>query len=491
MFKMKKKVFFSRTAALLCAAVLLTALAGCGFVEIKYPQNDTTGAPDTTPTPGTTPEAEPTTEPPHTVVYPDRKDDARGALSGLPQIELSVSDLIIANSSAAARVIEPDAGDELNMARTERNKMACEKYNIALTVTSADDSELLRAFINAAAAGTYYADFAVVPAASAALYFGAGIASDLRKLPFYTVPGDPEKADGAGIAGSACYFYCGAAVADPDSMWALYFNRTMAGDQLTDELYSAALGGKFTWEELFGAISRAKVADDAAALLCGGKENSQFAADIACATVGVSFVSHDVGKTPTLNYDAERLGAAGEIIKKLAAVMSTPDEGGTARFAEGRGLFMFGTLSDMRAIYDKKVEWGILPVPSAGADTGYVVPMDENRPVLVCTGGGARTELDGAALAAIDAASGAWLSDAYADAALDSCLRDNNSYLTLRMIVSAEMKFDFAYLFAGATDKLAGATYGAARKMLTDGTDLAAAVKSAKSAVDREISRLF
>lgn len=488
---MKRIVLLLRPAAFLCAVLMAVSLVGCGFIEIRYPDSETTAEPGTTAASGSSAATDAVTDPPHTVQYPDRRDQARDALAALPAIELSVRDLIIANSAAASEVIEPDAGDALNAARVERNKMACEKYGINLTVTRADDSELLAAFVNASSSGTYYADFAVIPASSAALYFNSGIAADLRRLPFYTVPTDTEKAEGAGIAGSACYFYCGAAVSDPDSRWALYFNRTLAGAGMSGELYRSALKNEFTWDKLFETVSAAQLADGTDALLCGGKENSYFAADIACAAVGVSFVSHTTGKTPTVNYDLEKLTAAEELIKRIAAVISAPGDGGDARFAEGRGLFLFGTLSDVRRIYDKNVEWGILPIPLASADAAYVSPAGEKSPVMVCTGGSARIELDGAALAALNAASGAWLDDAYADASLESCLRDNDSYLTLRTVLGAEVKFDFAYIYAGATDNLTRATYGAARNMLTEGKSLAAAVKAARSAADREMGRLF
>ena len=145
----------------------------------------------------------------------------------------------------------------------------------------------------------------------------------------------------------------------------------------------------------------------------------------------------------------------------------------------------------MRSFYDKKAEWGILPLPRVSSDSEYATLGSENRPVIVCVGGGSRTELDGAALAAFDAASGGWLNDAYADAALETCLRDNNSYLTLRATLSAVRKFDFAYIYSGATDELRGATYGAARSALTGGGSLATAVKNARKAANRELGRLF
>lgn len=489
---MKKKttVTVLRSAAVLAvAAAMLAMLAGCGFITITYPEDGTTAASGTTAAPGTS-DAAATTDPPETVVFPDRQDEAKARLAALPEVRLSVRDLIIANSTATSAVIEPEEGDTLNSARTKRTESACKKYDISLTVARMDDGELLSAFVNAAKSGSYYADLAVIPASTAALYFNAGIAQDLRKLPFFTAATDAEKPEGAGIAASSCWFYCGDAVSDPDSLWALYFNRTLAGSEVSSGLYRRALGAGLTWEDVFTTVTSVGAADGVRSMLCGDSETFTFAADAVCASAGIDFVSHGMGEVPSVNFDEDKLNAAGSVIGRLAELLTAPDEGGRATFADGAGLFYLGTLSDMRSFYDKKAEWGILPLPRVSSDSEYTTLDSENRPVIVCVGGGSRTELDGAALAAFDAASGGWLDDAYADAALETCLRDNNSYLTLRATLSAVRKFDFSYIYSGATDELRGATYGAARKALTGGS-LATAVKNDRNAANRELSRLF
>ena len=496
--KNKEILFLRRTAATLAALLLCVALCGCGFIEITYPGGSTAESTGDTPIPGTS-EAGSTaalTDPPTTVVFPDRISEAEAKLDALPELSFTAHDLIIANSAATTGVFEPEEDDALNSARTRRTEMACEKYGIEISVVSAADDEMLSEFIMADKSGSYYADFAVIPAASAAGYYNAGIALNLRSLPFVELPGDPTSPEGAGIAGSACYFYCGAATLDPDSVWALYFNRTLAGAQLTDSLYRTALGSAgLSWEDLFTAVSACALPDGVYSAVSGTLSTADFVADAVCASFGVDFVSADAGGAPYVAYDEKKYTAAGEMISRLAGILYLPADENSKDplgvFADGGALFRFGSLSDIRSLYNKKTEWGILPLPRADATAGNVTVCGADRPVILYAGGGSRLELCGAALAAMDAASGAWLCDAYADAAFDSCLRDNNSYLTLRAILDGSVEFDFSALYAGATDKLISATYGAARAQLRGGTPLSAAVKEAKSAADRELSRLF
>lgn len=481
--KRQKRIFPRAVGAALAVAMLCLPLASCGFVEINYPGGGTTAAETTA---ATTPPATPseTSEPPKVMTFPDRTSDAANALAALPSVELGTADLIIANSYAAPELFAPAEDDTLNAARRRRTELACARYDINLTVTRADDAELLAALQKNAAAGDYYADLSVIPATSAALYFNASIAANLRELPFFVTPSDHHSAAGAGIAGSSCYFYCGDAVFDPDSIMTLYFNRTTAGAELTDSLYRRALGEGLTWEDLFTATAGRTV-------LCGDDgADTAFAADILCATLGIEFVSHPQGKSPTVNCDLDALATANTLIGRLASVCEISGES-FDKFTRGEALFRFGTVSDIRRLYSLDCEWGILPVPMASTDGGYITLGAETRPVIACVGGAGRTELCGAALAALDAASGAWLGDAYADAALDTCLRDNNSYLTLRRVLDSDIRFDFAYLYAGATDELYGATIGAIRSCFEGRATLPDAIKNARSGADRELARIF
>ena len=131
-----------------------------------------------------------------------------------------------------------------------------------------------------------------------------------------------------------------------------------------------------------------------------------------------------------------------------------------------------------------------MPLPHTGSVSGNVTLGAEDRPVMFFSGNG-RPELCGAAITALDAASGAWLGDAYAAAAFENYLRDNDSYLTLHAILDGSVKFDFSYLYSGVASRLAGTTYNAARGQLTGGASLSESVSRARVAANRELARLF
>ena len=118
----KKGKFPLRSAAALLAALLTVTLAlgGCGFIEITYDHGSDTGTGEdsgtaATDAPWTVPAPTTTAIPPDKVSYPDRRAEAEAKLEALPDVELSVSDLIIANATSTAALIEPEEGDLLKM----------------------------------------------------------------------------------------------------------------------------------------------------------------------------------------------------------------------------------------------------------------------------------------------------------------------------------------------------------------------------------------
>ncbi len=502
--KKKKIKCLRRAAKVLMAALICLALSGCGFVEIIRPAETdeslaTTDLPTVTAPPPAVSSVEqtgPQTEPPQPVTFPDRISEAEERLAALPDIPLSTKGLIIANSTSTSGVIGPWEWDILNTARSKRTEMACERYGIEISSVAAEDNAMLTEFLTSKKSGQYYADFAVIPAMSAANYYNSGVSLDLRGLPFFEAPDDPSAPEGAGVAGPSCYFYCGAAVLDPDSMWALYFDRTIAGDELTNTLYRAALGETgLVWEDIFTAAASCTLPEGGYAAVSGTYYTTDLIADAACVSAGIDFVSGEANKAPHIAYDEPKYTAAGALIKRLSGILYLPANETAAEptdiFAQGKALFRFGPLSDMRLLFDKKTEWGLLPMPRTPEVSGNVTLGDGYRPVIAFTGGGSRLDLCGVTLTALDAASGAWLCDEYAKAAFENYLRDNNSYFTLRAILDGAVEFDFSALYSGTADKLAAASFGAARAQLRGGTELAAAVKAAKAAADRQLARMF
>lgn len=502
--KNKKIKLLRRAAGVFAATLICLALSGCGFVEIIRPSDTgesvaVTDPPTVTAPPPAVSSGEPNgtqTEPPKPVTFPDRIAEAEERLAALPEVPLTTRGLIIANSTATGGVIQPWEWDILNTARSKRTEMACERYGIEISTVSADDNAMLAEFLTSKKSGQYYADLAVIPAMSAASYYNSDVSLDLRGLPFFEAPNDPSVPEGAGVAGPSCYFYCGAAVLDPDSMWALYFDRTIAGDELTNTLYRTALGETgLVWEDIFTAVASCTLPEGGYAAVSGTYYTTDFLADAACVSAGIDFVSGEASKAPYIAYDEQKYTAAGALITRLSGILYIPENETSADptdiFSRGKALFRFGPLSDMRLLFDKKTEWGLLPMPRTDQVSGNVTLGDGYRPVIVFTGGGSRLDLCGATLSALDAASGTWMCDEYAKAAFENYLRDNNSYFTLRAILDGAVEFDFSSLYSGTTDKLAAASFGAARAQLRGGTELAAAVSAAKAAADRQLARMF
>ena len=490
--------FRGKAATLICALLLcsltVVCCGGCGLIFITRTGADES-APVSDPSPILTDSPIPVTtaKTPDIVDFSSRIDEAQEALNALYDVDVSSYDLMFCAAAEADNTISPGEDSPIYASCNLRNKMVFEKYacgffnfTLPLEQLTAD----LSASVRSGADTDYFADILLLPEPSAVSLRNAGLLMDLRRLPFYSVSTTGNA--GAGNYISSNYFDISAAGEDPASFYALFFNRTLAGNELTDSLNAAAREKNLTWETFFTAV-RSYPSDASLDNVCisiGDSDAPEYLADIVCIRSGVDFMTDSSGSVPGIGWNDENSAAMTLTLTDIAAAFFNKSTSSAEDFNAGKTLFRFAPLSDIFKLYDKKVEWGLLPLP-ASVGGAPAVTVSSSRNVFCVPANNTRTELTGLLLTAFDVASKDWIRDQFAVICVEKYMRDNASCLNLKLILDDEVYRDFSYIFYPSVPKLADATFGAAGNCLMTGTPIADAVKAVRATVEKNLKRVY
>ena len=499
------------TALRACALLLLVSMAaallsGCGIITINGGEDDTTSSiaettipEDTAPAPETSsPEdtaestdapEETTAEPEETtpikpVTFPSRVSEAEERLDALiDSIDISGFSLILVTASDTIDVVFSEETDPLYSARSNRNSMLYEKYevNVRTIYGEAVDTDRIYADLSAATAAggvDFYVDLLMLPANRAGGFLAKGLLKDMRTLPFY----DTRSDNNAGNVGNMRYFDLGAGTDAPELIYSIFFNRSAVGEEMTDMLYRASLDGSLGFETLLIAAQAAEGRE--ADIGCVHNDNSVLgrkSADL----LGIDFITKDRQGVPKLSLSDESLLSLEAFAAQSSALtFYAPADGATSAieaFTAEKTPFYLGTLADIRALYDKPIEWGMLTLPS---DKGLGAIADE-RPVICLPEINSRLEQTSLWLTGFNAASGEWIRDSFLSVSIADYLRDNNSCLVLHKILMQKTELSFAHIYSGYYEGLAEATY-----LAVGSGDYTAVYKSKLSAINKKLAKL-
>ena len=492
---------------LLILAMVCASFGGCGIIilnggdaetsasiaETTLPETDKP-SPETAPPEDTAPETEipeeTTDEPEETVqvkpvTFPSRIEEAEARLEELVDtINISDFDIIIVSASDTVDVIFSEESSPLYAARSNRNSMLYDKYEVDIRTiyNEAVDTDKIYADLSAATSAggnvDFYVDLLMIPATRAGGFLAKGLLKDMRTLPFY----DTRSGNSAGNVGNMRYFDLGAGSDAPELIYSVFFNRTMVGEEMTDMLYSASLDGSLGFETLLLAASAAEGRE--ADIGCAMNDNSilgRKSADF----LGIDFITKDRQGIPKLSVSDENILALDSYAAKASSLTYyTPAEGAPSSieaFISGTTPFYLGTLGDIRELYDKPVEWGVLTIPS---EKGLGAIAD-NRPVICLPEINSRLEQTSLWLSGFNAASGEWIRDQFLAVAIDGYLRDNNSCLTLSKVLMQETVLGFSAVYSEYYEGLAEATY------LSAGSgDYGTVYKSKLEALNKKLAKL-
>lgn len=498
-----------RTLKSVCAAALaafiLAQLCGCSLFIIETEES---GVPGTqTGSPQTSEETVPLTEPDDTVPsgqrFPELDVDYSECFAKLQEMrddDFSSFTLQIRISDACNDVIG-GSDDFLTEYCELRNKIVADKFSTRDFLIGVQSEETVKNDLSASVkAGTgsfnYFSDLLIVPDRTAGSLAAAGLLMNLRKLPFYESPTGGSAAAGMNV--NSCFVHVSGLTDDIVGTSVLYFNRSIAGEQLSKDMYSKALSDGFTFGYLLTCIAGlpGKTAEYDISLSYG-TYGIDFLADAAAIRSGFVLAVNEAGKNPVLAvHEESETAAMTELLGKLGklrlfeADAEDPETEAYAKFVAGKSAFHLGTVKDIQNIYKERIAWGILPLPYSDGMAGRTENAQYARPVVTVPSNNTKATFTGVMLNALDIATGKWIGEGFANKCIEFRLGDNDSFYVLRKILSDGTYCDFARIYVDSVKGFDEVCYGALRDCIRNGTDFAAKVETNRKTVDNLLKNL-
>ena len=472
-----KKLFLTAAAILMAFA-----LSGCTYPIIseynETPASSQSGPEAgefTSPVPGTS-AASVSGLPAADLTGPE--PDFASLLATLPAITFEGRDFSVVSFDSTVGTIVGDETSPFFAARDKRTSAVAEKYGvnfIGYTLPADEAVEKLR--VSAASGGeefgSFYADLLEVPEKNAGRLVTAGLLSPFNVLPFYSQP-DNENALAGRLDGKR-WFDVSAIADDPENLYVLYFDNT---DGCRDRLYRLSADGKFTFEAFFGEVkdSTQFASEDGWGFAVSDGDGPALIGEAAVIRSGRRFTSSGSGNRTVSWLDEGTLAYFEGIFSAAASSRAyrpagQDDPSPAEVFLSGKTAFYVGKLDEIgKTLYSSQLRWGVVALPS---EDGCTVSVRDNPPVLCLPVINKRTEMTGVVMSALLMTSGNWIRESYLPVFASEYIRDNDSYYSLKAILSETAYYDFSYIFE-ETAGLPGATHLGCREAAKGATSVSA-----------------
>lgn len=497
-------MIFNKRRPAITALLLITAavLSSCGLIIINRP-DETERPPETTEaitdSDGETVTAPQTATPGIPIEPPDNEKQAKKYLNALTKKDFGGVGVTIATLNSE-RIIPTDAEQPESEAKLLRNRAVEEKYNtILMTAECASAEKLLDEARTAAQAGMYYADLLDIPSSLLGSFKTADMLMNLKSLPFtdYSSPYYNSDAMAQTSGGYSIYGAAGQFNAEIRDMYCVFFNRAIASEYSFENLYLLVEDGKWTWD-IFAAFAAEMNTDiDGDGVLYGGHA---FAggideyADMMFASSGKHYFATGLGKLPELNFDdsftEKFIGTANRLLYTGGSLYSDAEKDAMTAFYDGNLLFYINKLYSASWFVNMSDDWGILPLPKLNESSDYCGCTDDSATVLAVLSNSADIENIGLIMQALNAASYKYISDSYYSYLLSDVLRDNNS-LNMLDYLTANIRYDFAFMFGDAFDRLPDASYKLLRSCVKKGTPIAGLTAQYSQRLSAQLEKAF
>ncbi len=455
-----------RKLSLFLIVAVLFQLTSCGLVVVNYDKiNGVEGSTSVSgDKPDVTEQPVKETEPPNVIVN-DYTEIINSNLSSIPDKKYNNTAFKITTPDVSAMSENSDL-DFLSEAAAKRNSIVESKHSVSI-VYSKIELDVYYDEVNAAVnSGMYYSDLLILPQNYIASFATGGLIMNLRSMPSldFDAPYFNKSSVSAASGGFNSYAISGPASLSPYSLPAVFFNADLLSNE-SDDLYSYAASGEWTWEKFFTTSLLAGTIESEEELFSWGTTTLGDAVyESAFVSSGMKIINSGIMKVPTLAFDHITSAPAVDSLKKL---MAEPKSLGTSPdsvdlFKSGRVLFQFEKLSAITNLADSTIKWGILPLPKLTKSDQYVSLAGSDSLMFACPSTVATPEKSAVILMSLNAASDGVFKDGYINYLQYNYLRDNGSANMLELIIDGTM-YDFSYTFGSLYAGIANGTYNMIR----------------------------
>ncbi len=465
----KNRMIIRFLAAALTLALLLP-VSGCLEKEKSATESNVpgqTGTPETE-EPGETEARDPVKL--HSY-DPDNAIRSKVYFESVGNDNLGGMDLFITGPSVSR--MDPDGATYMSKELYDRKKAVEEKLNVRLSLTSADPAAMLEEATAAIASGLYYTDVMLLPLGEVGTFASSGALMNLRSVPALdlTAPYFDRGSVEALSAGYETYGLVSDACPVLPELPALYYNKSTVPEVNGENIRTAALDGRLTWDVFWEYLSAARAELDDGKYSVGAGSVADRLPEIVHAARGGQIVSSGELVTPAVAFTPESLTWTVYFANGMLTDENSTFAGGrdsVRNFREGDLAFIFETVGGAGSLYGNAVDWSILPMPRSSSMSGYASLASPDAPVFTVIRGTENGYDIGKMLSALSAWSYGVVPERYVDEVLMTKMSGNDAGDVLD-VISKSAVFDLSTAFGPASEALADGTYGFIRRAAESG----------------------
>ncbi|MBQ3099851.1 MAG: hypothetical protein IJC50_02560 [Clostridia bacterium] len=427
-------------------------------------------------------------------VYParDKYDgfvaQAQARVDALPARKLANQSFTVA-VTPEIKFAPSDYSSEYNVALSKRNEMVSQKYSVSLGQVEAPADLMLSDAYASYLSGLYYSDIMMIPAAKLGEFAEKGFLLNVFSLPYSNYYKDYYDLKGMtqASAGNTAYAVMGDMTRDVGSYYCLYVNTELFERLGLEVPYASVEDGSWSWDKVL-ELTRQAMSVDGYVLKIGASTVSDLVSGVYKSS-GQNYMSTWLGATPKVAYDTSLTAKVTQIIADLRAgdkiLFDQYSNTGSALgdFRKGNLMFYVGTVAQMSEICKMGGEWTLLPMPKTDpAQEDYIAHLSSSAPVVVISASNPNTDDLAYVLDAINAASGAYLTEAYYRDLIYTSLNKSKTLDMLDYVTGIKAgkgMYDFVYMFGERYPELKENTYAAIWNCVITGGSLSQTASSA------------
>lgn len=429
-----------RLLAILFACVII--LQSCGIITV--PETSEKETTDDAVTDTKAPEKEPVID---TRTSAELKVEADKALAELQVTDASGMRLTVAVTDST--FISGD-GEEtaLTSDRVTRIAKIENKLHASISVQTYTIDNLIKNLRAAAKKKETFADVIAIPLSYVGQLASEGLIKSVRYVPRFNIDGKGYYDDGmeALTAGNELYGVIGDGVFEPEKIYGIYYNKTVA-EELGINLNKCFTNGDFTVDKFSYYLRLASEKGYSGIVV---KTGFPFKRAILSGS-GYDFTVNKLDKTPHFDTFTEDF----EMMCRTLKYMPDADYSTAPRvaFSLGKTLFMIDTVDKAEIMADSIYKWGLLPFPRKDENAAYSAYISDNATVLCIPVYASDDETAGDFIEALNAASYGYIKYDYIYHNMLHVLPDNYSVNSLNYIIN-NVNYDFCTCFSSGYPKL-------------------------------------
>ena len=308
---------------------------------------------------------------PITDTVPEKHNPYAERIKSLPDADYGGATFRIATDSTDF-IVNTAVNSFVGKEQYLRNLAVTEKYNVKLTLTDESGSPAIFERIRTEAmAGSDFCDLVILQTSRFQDLVSADLLHNVRTIPYLNLSGEGihKESVKATTFGPTTYGFAGDFIYEPDSLFAVFFNKDLLSKTALPDLYQLIRDNQWDFDNLVLYAEEVLSVSLAAGKRISGFQSTASKEELInafWAASGQDFLTNEYGTRPYLSYNNETTeNFISSVQRVLFKTSSFTDSSATAvsTFASGDSFMLIAPLSTAKELVGKAANWGIVPLP--------------------------------------------------------------------------------------------------------------------------------